>query len=64
MSPPSQGAQLHTPNSSKDGTFGMSVDTANAFGLDDINVAFPQVSPQSLEGYHLSGFDIATLFRK
>ncbi|KAH8598946.1 fungal-specific transcription factor domain-containing protein [Bisporella sp. PMI_857] len=64
LSPPSQGGQQITPNSSIDGSYGISLDTTNPFGLNSIDVGFTQVSPQSLEDYLLSGPEIATLFKK
>lgn len=57
------GTQEATPSSSRnDG--GFQLDTATAFGLDQVEDEYSQVSPQSLENYHLSGPDIVILFRK
>ena len=53
-----------TPTSSRNESYGVPIDTANAFGLIDNSTDFSHVLDQSLDDYHLSGINIAIMFRK
>lgn len=67
LSPESSLASIthsNTPPSGSNDRFGTQVDAASAFGLNALDTGFSQVSSQILGVYHLSGFEIATLFRK
>jgi hypothetical protein len=57
------GGHIPTPGSIKQEAFSVQLDLASAFGLDLLDNEASQVSARTLEGYYLSGIDIARLFR-
>jgi len=53
-----------SPTSTRNDSYGIPVDDANAFGLADVDNDVSQLSPQMLESYYVTGQEVATLFRK